>query len=206
MRLLSESSKSFGLEELGIWGKALECVQDSLRKPSGMTLITGPTGSGKTTTLYSMMEILNKPEVNISTIEILLNIKCLELIKRNTKTDIGLTFAAGLRSLVRQDPDIIMVGEIRDQETAEIAVHAAMTGHLVLSTIHTNDAATTMPRLAKMGVPSFLISSTFNVIVAQRLVRRICDHCREEFDPPVDLKNRIQKVIEELPESSFMEK
>lgn len=174
MRLLAEKSLNFTLDSLGFLGKSLIRVEDALKKPVGMILITGPTGSGKTTTLYAMLEILNTPDVNISTIEDPVEYRMPRINQTQVNPKIGLTFAAGLRSLVRQDPDIIMVGEIRDKETAALAINAALTGHLVLSTLHTNSAGGTIPRLIDMGVESFLISSTLNVIIAQRLVRRLC--------------------------------
>jgi len=173
MRLLPETSQAFSLEELGFRGDALEYVHDNLRKPVGMILVTGPTGSGKTTTLYSMMEILNKPAVNISTTEDPIEYRMPRINQTQVNPKIGLTFATGLRTLVRQDPDIIMVGEIRDNETASLAINSALTGHLVLSTLHTNSAAGALPRLIDMKVEPFLLSSTLNLIIAQRLVRRL---------------------------------
>jgi len=181
LRLLRESAQVLTLEQLGFLKKPLEIVKTNIKKPHGVVMVTGPTGSGKTTTLYSILNILNKPKVNISTIEDPVEYRMPRVNQSQVNPKIGFTFAAGLRSLLRQDPNIIMVGEIRDKETAEIAVHSAMTGHLVLSTLHTNDAATTLPRLTKMGVPSFLIASTTNVIVAQRLVRKICLGCIESY-------------------------
>ena len=179
MRLLSEQGRKLSLEDLGFASAELEKVKSAYQKPHGMLLSTGPTGSGKTTTMYSILKLLNTREVNISTIEdpVEYNIEGVTQIQVNKKTE--LTFAKGLRSIVRQDPDIILVGEIRDSETADIAINAAMTGHLVLSTLHTNDAATTIPRLIDMGVEPFLIASTINVIIAQRLVRKIHLPCRE---------------------------
>jgi type IV pilus assembly protein PilB len=173
MRLLPESSKSHNLESLGLEGEELSKIKDSLKKPIGMILITGPTGSGKTTTLYSMMEILNTPDVNISTVEDPIEYRMPRINQTQINQKIGLTFASGLRSLVRQDPDIIMVGEIRDSETASLAINAALTGHLVLSTLHTTDAAGAVPRLIDMKVEPFLISSTLTLIIAQRLVRKL---------------------------------
>lgn len=172
MRLLSENIKTQGLQELGLSGKAFEIVRSNLSRPTGMMLITGPTGSGKTTTLYAMMEILNTPSVNISTIEDPIEYRMPRINQTQVNSKIGLTFAAGLRTLVRQDPNIIMVGEIRDNETASLAINAALTGHLVLSTLHTTEAAGAIPRLLDMKVEPFLISSTLNVIIAQRLVRK----------------------------------
>ncbi len=175
MRLLPETSKAFTLEQLGMRGGALEIIQDNLRKPVGMILVTGPTGCGKTTTLYAMMEILNTPGVNISTVEDPVEYRMPRINQTQVIPKIGLTFASGLRSLVRQDPDIIMVGEIRDNETAGLAINAALTGHLVLSTLHTTSAAGSIPRLIDMKAEPFLISSTLNCILAQRLVRRLCE-------------------------------
>jgi len=166
MRLLSEKARQYDLENLGFNKKQLKLVESNIDKPWGMILVTGPTGTGKTTTLYSILKILNTREVNISTIEdpVEYDIEGVNQIQVNPNTN--LSFAAGLRAIVRQDPDIIMVGEIRDQETASIAINSAMTGHLVLSTLHTNDAPTTLPRLMDMGVEPFLVASTINVIIA----------------------------------------
>ncbi len=172
MRLLAEDTRVFTLDDLGFAGKALEKVRDSLLKTTGMVLITGPTGSGKTTTLYAMMGIVNTPNVNISTIEDPIEYRMPRINQTQVNSKIELTFASGLRSLVRQDPNIIMVGEIRDSETADLAVNAALTGHLVLSTLHTTGAAGAIPRLIDMGVEPFLLSSTLNIIIAQRLVRK----------------------------------
>jgi len=174
MRLLPEESRGLTLENLGFYGENLEKVHRNISRPHGMILVTGPTGSGKTTTLYTILDILNQSSVNITTIEDPIEYKMKGVTQSQVKPKIGYTFANGLRSLVRQDPDIIMVGEIRDNETASIAVNAALTGHLLLSTLHTNDAATSVPRLRDMGVEAFLISSTLNLIIAQRLVRRLC--------------------------------
>jgi len=173
MRLLKENTHGFSLETLGFHGEALERIYSSLRLKTGMVLATGPTGSGKTTTLYTMLDILNKPEVNISTVEDPIEYQMARVNQTQVKPEIGLTFANGLRSLLRQDPDIIMVGEIRDNETASLAINASLTGHLVLSTIHTNSSAGAIPRLIDMGVEPFLIVSTVKVIIAQRLVRRL---------------------------------
>jgi type IV pilus assembly protein PilB len=173
MRLLPETTKALSLEELGFWGEALEKVHFNIKRPHGLILVTGPTGSGKTTTLYSIMDILNTPEVNISTIEDPIEYTMPRINQSQVKPEIGFTFAEGLRTLVRQDPDIIMVGEIRDKETVELAINAALTGHLVLSTLHTNTAAGAIPRMIDMGVEPFLIASTLKLIIAQRLVRRL---------------------------------
>lgn len=195
MRLLSEDSKGFTLTEIGLRGEALEKINRYIKKPVGIILVTGPTGSGKTTTLYSILEILNTPEVNISTIEDPIEYRMPRVNQTQVKPEIGLSFATGLRSLLRQDPNIIMVGEIRDEETAQLAINAALTGHLVLSTLHTNSAAGTLPRLLEMGIEPFLISSTVNVIVAQRLVRRLCQSKTKKVLPketPTDLLKKIQ--------------
>src|SRR3990167_1801649 len=173
MRLLPEDSKGFGLEDLGFHGEALELLYKNIKKPVGMILATGPTGSGKTTTLYSILAILNVPGVNISTIEDPIEYRMPRVNQTQVRPDIGFTFATGLRSLVRQDPDIIMVGEIRDRETVDLAINAALTGHLVLSTLHTNSAAGALPRMLDMGVEPFLIVSTVNIMIGQRLVRRL---------------------------------
>ncbi len=181
MRLLDESSKGLTLEKMGLSGTALEAVHREIKKPNGMILVTGPTGSGKTTTLYTVMDILNTPEVNVSTVEDPVEYRMPRVNQTQINPKVGMTFAAALRALLRQDPDIIMVGEIRDQETLEIAMHAAMTGHLVLSTLHTNSASATLPRMIDMGAEPFLIASTVNVIIAQRLVRRLCVECRKAY-------------------------
>lgn len=181
MRLLDESSKGLTLEKMGLSGDALEVVHRSIKRPNGMILVTGPTGSGKTTTLYTIMDILNKPEVNISTVEDPIEYRMMRINQTQVSPKIGMTFAAALRALLRQDPDIIMVGEIRDGETMQIAIEAAMTGHLVLSTLHTNSAAATLPRLLDMGAEAFLIASTVNVIIGQRLVRKLCNECKTAY-------------------------
>ncbi len=180
MRLLREGAKGMTLEELGFFSEGLERIHRALKKANGMVLATGPTGSGKTTTLYSMMEILNTPRVNISTIEDPIEYQMPRINQTQIKPQIGLSFANGLRSLVRQDPDIIMVGEIRDNETASLAINASLTGHLVLSTLHTNSAAGAMPRLIDMKVEPFLIASTVRVIIGQRLVRKL-DNTQEKY-------------------------
>lgn len=189
LRLLSSRSRQYALEDIGFSSGDVERVRKYLKRPQGMILVTGPTGSGKTTTLYAFLKILNRREVNISTIEdpVEYAISGINQIQVNNATN--LTFATGLRSIVRQDPDIIMIGEIRDQETAGIAVNSAMTGHLVLSTLHTNDAATTLPRLLDMQVEPYLVASTVNIAVGQRLVRKICTQCvMSEVVTPEQLK------------------
>lgn len=189
IRLLPEKARGYSLEGLGLGGEVLERVQRALRRPVGLILVTGPTGSGKTTTLYSMMEILNSPKVNISTVEDPIEYRMPRINQTQVRPKIGLTFASGLRSLLRQDPDILMVGEIRDSETASLAINAALTGHLVLSTLHTNTAAGAVPRLIDMGIEPFLLSSTLNLVLAQRLVRRLCEG-REKYKlRPAQLKS-----------------
>lgn len=181
LRLLSSNSRQYALSDLGMEGTDLEKIKDGFNKPYGMVLSTGPTGSGKTTSMYAILKILNTRDVNIATIEdpVEYDLDGLNQIQVNEKTN--LTFAEGLRSILRQDPDIIYVGEIRDEETADIAINSAMTGHLVLSTLHTNDAATALPRLTDMNIEPFLVASTVNVIVAQRLVRKICQSCKVSY-------------------------
>jgi len=203
MRLLPETRRPLSLEELGITGKNLELIKDNMRKPHGMVLATGPTGSGKTTTLYSILNILNTPKVKICTIEdpIEYGIKRIDQIQVNPK--VGLKFSTGLRSLLRHDPDIIMVGEIRDRETADIAIHAALTGHLVLSTLHTNDAAGAIPRFLDMGAEGFLVASTINVVIAQRLVRKICTSCLTETTPSQESLKMLSQDISVKPGQKF---
>ena len=204
IRLLPEDTKAFTLEELGFHGDALVFLHSNFRKPVGMILVTGPTGSGKTTTLYSVLSILNTPDVNISTVEDPVEYRMPRVNQTQVRSDIGFTFATGLRSLVRQDPDIIMVGEIRDEETASLAINAALTGHQVLSTLHTNSAAGALPRLLDMKVEPFLIASTVNVVVGQRLVRKLCREKEEyrlsqselvEFQKSVDME-RVLSVLQ----------
>jgi len=189
MRLLSETAKALTLEALGLRDEALERVQDNLKKPVGMILVTGPTGSGKTTTLYSIIDILNVPGVNISTIEDPIEYRIPRVNQTQVKPKIGLTFASGLRALVRQDPNVIMVGEIRDNETAGLAINAALTGHLVLSTLHTTDAAGSIPRLIDMQAEPFLISSTLNIIIAQRLIKKLFKEKEKYYLKESELKN-----------------
>jgi type IV pilus assembly protein PilB len=185
LRLLDKSNLQVDLTKLGFGPKAMDDFMDAIEKPFGMVLVTGPTGSGKTTTLYSALTHLNKPGINIMTAEDPVEFNFMGINQVHVKEDIGLTFASALRSFLRQDPDIIMVGEIRDFETAEIAIKAALTGHLVLSTLHTNDAPSTINRLLNMGIEPFLVSSSVIVILAQRLARRICAKCKEKEDMPI---------------------
>jgi type IV pilus assembly protein PilB len=205
MRLLRESVEGFSLEGLGFHGAGLERIYEATKQRVGMILTTGPTGSGKSTTLYTILDLVNEPEVNISTIEDPIEYQMARVNQTQVKSEIGLTFANGLRTLMRQDPDIIMVGEIRDTETASLAVNAALTGHLVLSTLHTNSAAATMPRLIDMDIEPFLIVSTVNVIIGQRLVRRLTNTKEKYFLSPEEIKilgksvdlDRILKVMKD---------
>jgi type IV pilus assembly protein PilB len=183
MRILDESNQAVTLQDLGYWGHSLEVISDAMTEPNGMILITGPTGSGKSTSLFSILTTLNSPDVNISTIEDPVEYKIPGVNQTQTNSKAGMTFASGLRALLRQDPNIIMVGEVRDGETANLSIQAALTGHLVLSTLHTNNAATSLPRLLDMGIEPFLIASTVKAVVGQRLVRRLCHVCRQNYEP-----------------------
>ncbi|UCH79871.1 MAG: type IV-A pilus assembly ATPase PilB [Nitrospiraceae bacterium] len=185
MRILDKSNLNLDLTKLGFEQKALEDFEEAIHSPFGMVLVTGPTGSGKTTSLYSALSTVNKVDVNIMTAEDPVEYNLNGINQVHVRDDIGLSFAAALRSFLRQDPDIVMVGEIRDFETAEIAVKAALTGHLVLSTLHTNDAPSTVSRLLNMGIEPFLVSASVLLILAQRLCRKICEHCKEEEEIPV---------------------
>lgn len=202
MRLLAET-QTFTLEDLGFRPNDLERVQKAIQKPYGMILANGPTGSGKTTTLYTILKKLNKPEASIITIEDPIEYSLSGTTQIQVNAQAGLTFANGLRSILRQDPNVVMVGEIRDEETAGIAVNAALTGHLVLSTLHTNDSATTFPRLIDMGVPPFLIASTVNVAMGQRLVRMVCQTCKAKR---VLTESEVKSLVELLPEVAEAER
>ncbi len=211
MRLLRESASGFTLEGLGFHGEGLERVHQAMKQTTGMILTTGPTGSGKTTTLYTMLDILNTPEVNISTIEDPIEYQMARVNQTQVRPDIGFTFAQGLRTLVRQDPDIIMVGEIRDMETAGLAINAALTGHLVLSTLHTNSAAGAIPRLLDMHAEPFLLVSTIRVVIAQRLVRVLCADKEQYFlaESEIDLLRKsvdLDLVLEALKHENVVAK
>lgn len=195
MRILREGGGGYTLESLGFHGRGLEHIFDATKQTTGMILVTGPTGSGKTTTLYTVLDILNTPDVNISTIEDPIEYQMPRVNQTQVRPDIGFTFGQGLRALVRQDPDVIMVGEIRDTETANLAVNAALTGHLVLSTLHTNSASATIPRLVDMGAEAFLLVSTLRVIIGQRLVRRLTSD-REEYEPSKDELEALGKRVD----------
>ncbi len=196
MRLQDKNRTIPDYEELGISGNSLDYMYEMVKNPNGITLVTGPTGSGKTTTLYSTLYKLNKEDVNIMTIEDPVEYEMPGLAQSQVHPDIGFDFASGLRTALRQDPDIIMVGEIRDQETIEIAIKAALTGHMVLSTIHTNSAISTITRLLDMKVQPFKITSTLRYIEAQRLCRRLCKVCKEEFDPPTVVRDEVHKILD----------
>jgi len=206
MRILSEKIRRLGLSELGLEEEDLEILSSNIQKPWGMILVSGPTGCGKTTTLYAILEVLNKRELNMMTVEDPIEYDMEGINQIQVDSKIGLTFSAGLRAIMRQNPDIIMVGEIRDEETAKLAIDAAMTGHLVLSTFHATDSATVLTRLLDMGIEPFLITSTVNLVIAQRLVRKICPKCIESYEIPFpqlsksigeDLAKRLPKTIED---------
>lgn len=194
IRILREGQKGFSLEKLGFHGRDLEVMQESLNYHVGMILAAGPTGSGKTTTLYTMIDMLNTPDVNISTIEDPIEYQMPRINQTQVKPEIGMTFANGLRSLLRQDPDIVMVGEIRDGETAGLAINAALTGHLVLSTIHTNSAAGAIPRFIDMGAEAFLLVSTLKTVISQRLIRRLTQKKEQYFLSEAEMK-ALQKIV-----------
>jgi type II secretory ATPase GspE/PulE/Tfp pilus assembly ATPase PilB-like protein len=195
MRLLEKNTAVPSLEELGLGGLALKHLRDSIKVPRGIVLVTGPTGSGKTTTLYSILHQINTPKVNIMTIEDPVEYQITGVSQVQVNPQAGLTFATGLRSFLRQDPDIIMVGEVRDTETAELAIQASLTGHLVFSTLHTSSAAGAIPRLLDMGAEAFLLSSTITLIMAQRIVRRINPAYMETYTPDPGLAEDIKQVL-----------
>lgn len=203
MRILDKTGNVPTLEQLGIRGRALAWVKENIKKTHGIFLITGPTGSGKSTTLYSILSILNTPTVNIITLEDPVEYFIEGVNQSQINPDIGLTFAAGLRSILRQDPNIVMVGEIRDKETAEIAVHAALTGHLLFSTLHTNNAIGAMPRMIDMGIEPFLLTASVNLVMAQRLVRKVCPDCRQEAEVTKAIEEEMRKSLADVPEEYF---
>jgi type II secretory ATPase GspE/PulE/Tfp pilus assembly ATPase PilB-like protein len=204
MRLLIQRGKRFSMSELGLLPHDLKKLKSAVQKPYGMVLSVGPTGSGKTTSLYSVLQTLNEPEVNIMTIEDPVEYEIEGVQQTQVNIPKNITFPTGLRTIVRQDPDIVMVGEIRDNETVDMALNSAMTGHLVLSTMHANDAATTFPRFLEMGAEPFLVASSVNVVVAQRLVRKVCEDCKEEYhltDEQInDLKEEDEKLTDMIKE------
>jgi len=199
MRLLPKAAQAPTLGDLGLRGTALKSFEDNILKPHGIILITGPTGSGKTTTLFATLSKINSPKVNIVTLEDPVEYQIPGVNQVQINPTAGLTFASGLRSFLRQDPNVIMVGEVRDGETADLAIQASLTGHLVFSTLHTNSAAGALPRLLDMGAETFLLASSINCVVAQRVLRKICDNCKQEFDPPVpmveDIKNNLGNLV-----------
>jgi type IV pilus assembly protein PilB len=203
MRILDESNQAVSLESLGYWGQPLATINAAMTEANGMILVTGPTGSGKSTSLFSILTILNTPGVNISTVEDPVEYKIPGVNQTQTNPKAGLTFANGLRALLRQDPNIIMVGEIRDGETADLGVQAALTGHLVLSTLHTNDAATCLPRLLDMGIEPFLIASTIRAVVGQRLVRKLHHETRQSYQPTEAEKQMVMSMIGLKPDQDF---
>jgi type IV pilus assembly protein PilB len=204
IRLLKEEGKVFTFQDLGLRGLSLKRFEEALLKPVGMILVTGPTGSGKTVTLASALSKLNTVRVNIVTVEDPVEIRIPGVNQVQINSQAGLTFAQGLRSFLRQDPNIIMVGEVRDGETANLAVQAALTGHLVISTLHTNSASGAIPRLLDMKIENFLLASTLNAVLAQRLVRTICNDCKVEYDPPDEIQKEIKKVIDGVSHSHVL--
>jgi len=206
MRILDTQSGLLTLEKLGVQGRDKDVIERMIQEPYGIILITGPTGSGKSTTLYSMLRIVNREEVNIITLEDPIEYVLEGINQSQVRPEIGYTFANGLRSVLRQDPDIIMVGEIRDEETAELAIHASLTGHLVLSTLHTNSAAGAIPRLIDMEVQPFLLASSLKLAMAQRLVRRICQECKETIDIPKEIQDDIKRDLKEVDKEILAER
>ena len=203
MRILESPDKAPTFEQLGFMGNQLTLMNKNLKKPNGMFLVTGPTGSGKSTTLFSALFELNQEGVNISTLEDPVEYYVEGVNQSQVRSEVGFTFAAGLRALLRQDPDVIMVGEIRDKETSGLAVHAALTGHFVLSTLHTNDAVGSIPRLVDMGAEPFLLASTLNLILAQRLVRKICPNCKEKSTLAPEIREEIKASLADLPDKAW---
>jgi type IV pilus assembly protein PilB len=203
MRVLDKGTLSLNLDGLGLSADDLQKFKNAIDAPHGMILMTGPTGSGKTSTLYAVLTQLNTADVNIVTVEDPVEYQMLGVNQVQVKSEIGLTFAGGLRSILRQDPDIVMVGEIRDSETADIAVKAALTGHLVLSTLHTNDAPGAVTRMVDMGIEPFLVSSSVLMVCGQRLVRKICPHCKEALTVPEDVIKRLGLNETEITSNTF---
>jgi type IV pilus assembly protein PilB len=199
IRVLDKNLDIESFKEMGLWGKTGRILKEKINEPHGIILMTGPTGSGKSTTLYSFLKILNQEERNIVTLEDPVEYSLAGINQSQVMPEIGYTFASGLRSILRQDPNVIMVGEIRDGETAELAIHAALTGHLVLSTLHTNNSIGAIPRLVDMGIAPFLLASSMQVVAAQRLVRRICQNCKQEADIPPLMRKKIQEAIAKMP-------
>lgn len=201
IRILDPDKGLKTIEDLGLVGKNAETIKKTIEEPYGMVLVTGPTGSGKSTTLYALLQLLNKEDTNIVSLEDPVEYFVDGINQSQVKPEIGYTFASGLRQILRQDPDVIMVGEIRDEETAELAVHAALTGHIVLSTLHANNTTGVVPRLVDMGVQKFLIPASVNVMVAQRLVRKLDPKCAEAIEAPPEIQEQIEKELSSLPEN-----
>lgn len=204
MRVLQENATGLKLDQIGFNQYYMEKIQEQIIKPTGMILTTGPTGSGKTTTLYSFVRQINQPSVKIITLENPVEYRIDGVIQTPVEVNEELTFANGLKAVLRQDPDIVMVGEIRDKETAETAIQAALTGHLVLSTLHTNNAAGAIPRLLHLGVNPALIAPALNAVIAQRLVRKLCDNCKEEYVPAQETLDKLRMIIDHIPKNSSM--
>lgn len=202
MRLLETPDKAPTFSDLGFFGLQSKIVLNAIDQPHGLFLVTGPTGSGKSTTLYAALSFLNKDEINIATLEDPVEYYIPGVNQAQIKPEVNFTFATGLRSLLRQDPDIIMVGEIRDNETAELAIHASLTGHSVLTTLHTNDAMGAIPRLFDMKVEPFLLANTLNAVVAQRLVRKLCNSCKVETELPAELKEEAMRELNKIPKEA----
>jgi len=205
MRILRQDKGSLKFEELGITGLARDRILQQMQKPNGMILTTGPTGSGKTTTLYAILNKLNEPGVKIITLEDPVEYRVEGITQTPIDARAGMTFAEGLRAVLRQDPDIVMVGEMRDMETAEIACQAALTGHVVLSTLHTNDAPAAIPRLMDLGTKPFVLAPAINAIIGQRLVRKLCEHCKEEYKLPENLMQRVKSILTAVPKAAKVE-
>jgi type II secretory ATPase GspE/PulE/Tfp pilus assembly ATPase PilB-like protein len=203
MRLLNKTDMNFDLSAMGFSGAVLKSFEETIRKTYGVVLVTGPTGSGKSTTLYGVLSRLRSSEINILTVEDPIEYQLHGVGQMQVKPKIDLTFANGLRSILRQDPDVIMIGEIRDLETAEIAIQSALTGHRVFSTLHTNDAASGVTRLIDMGVEPFLITSSVNAFLAQRLVRKVCPHCREAYRPTAQMLSQLGVSASKIKGSRF---
>lgn len=202
LRLLGTGATGLKLKDLGFRQQALEVVERQLKKPNGMTITTGPTGSGKTTSLYAFLNELNEPGVKIITLEDPVEYKLEGIVQTPIDHNVNFDFAKGLRAILRQDPDIVMVGEIRDQETAEVAMQAALTGHLVLSTLHTNDAAGAIPRLLNMGVKSFVVAPALSAVLAQRLIRKLCENCKEKTALSPSLMEKIRILLNQIPKTA----
>lgn len=203
MRVLDTSAGVPTLDQLGFRERYKKVLQEEARRPHGMMLITGPTGSGKSTTLFTMLGMINEEAINISTLENPVEYFLPGINQSQIRPEVDFTFSGGLRALLRQDPDVIMVGEIRDKETGELAVHASLTGHMIFSTLHTNDALGVVPRLTDMGVEPFLLSATLNVIIAQRLARKICEHCKTEDKIPEKQVDQVRESIKDIPDDYF---